>query len=259
MKKSLFLLVMAWGAFCFVSSSSFAHETVTVHLKKTVQSIAVRGNVSVPTKVITPAIHVKVGSYLNERAVLRDVRRIKRIGEFSSVKVKKIAVPGGVNLVYFVKEIDEIVQAIKIKGNIKTRQDEIRSVLSLGEGNKYSYALIQEDISKIYATGQFERVEVVKRNIPGGLELTYVLTELPVLSGVSPSGKFGPVQFRTLPSKPGVPYVESSSIPGFTDREMKLFHGQGAPDYYKGKFDSGSHRGPLTLGIGATHNFLGSK
>jgi cell division septal protein FtsQ len=259
MKKSLLIGIVLVGLSGMGASVLYSQETITTDLKKKIKEIELRGNVSVPTDFVLPSIHLKVGEYFSEEALQEDTNRILKLGEFESVEVKKVDLPGGMNLVFFVKEIDKPVQAIKIKGNMKTRRDEVRACLQMNEGDKYNYQLVQEEIARIYGLQQFEKVEVEKKEIPGGLELIYVVTEFPVLSDLPASEKYGPVKFRSLPSKSGVPYVRSSSIPGFTDNEDKTPFRNSASDYYKEEFYTGSKQGPLMLSIGASHNFLGSK
>ncbi|MBI5187439.1 MAG: hypothetical protein HZA01_17170 [Nitrospinae bacterium] len=259
MKKSLFLGIVIMGLLGISASAVYSQETITTDLKKKIKEIEVRGNVTVPTDIVLPLIHLKVGDYFSEEALKENISSILKLGEFEGVEARQVDVPGGINLLFFVKEIDKRVQAIKIKGNMKTRRDEIRGRLLINEGDKYNYQLVQEEISRLYGTQQFEKVEVIKKDIPGGLELTYVVTEFPTVSDLPTSTKYGPVKFQTLPSKPGIPYVRSTSVPGFTDNEDKFPFMNRTPDYYKDEFYTGSKQGPLMFSIGASHNFLGSK
>ncbi len=259
MKKLFFGFIVFWGFFAVVSQTLHAKEMITTELKKKLKSIEVVGNATVPTDLITSVIHAKVGQYYDEASVNNDRQNILNLGEFDSVDLKQIDAPGGVSLLFIVKETDKVIKAIKIKGNIKIGRDEVRACLRLNEGAKYNYQLIKEDVARIYGLKQFEDVKVYKEEIPGGFELTYVVTEFPVLSTSSGDGKFGPVEFHTLPSKAGVPYVRSKAVPGFTDKDETVTYGSSSPDYYKEETFKGPKQGQLMINIGASHNFLGSK
>lgn len=264
MKKILAFCLIAMGAWMAVSQTLHAQETIVTDLKKKIKSVEVRGNTHVPTELIRPAIQSKVDDYYDEKAAQADIQRIVALGEVESVELQKQDVPGGLNLFYMVKELDRTVRAIRIKGNVKTRRDEVRACLLLNEGDKYNYRLVQEDIVRIHAMKYFESVRVTKKEIPGGLELTYEVAEHAEVADMPAKKKHGSVEFQSKPREAGVPYVYTNAAPAFAedggaDSRGKVNFWSKKPDYYVDETYIGPERGPLMLSIGASHNFLGSK
>ncbi len=258
MKKSGLFFILLVGTLGMFPPFLHSQETITSEMKKRVKSVDIRGNVSVPEAVILPLIHTKPGDYFNEASVKKDVQRVSGLGEFESVEFKKVNVSGGVNLVFLVKEVNKIIRAIRIQGNVNARRNEVRACLRLRIGDKYNYNLAREDVLRIYSLKKFGDVEMLKKDIPGGIEITYVLTELQTKTGFPSGERSGSVKFRALPSKSGVPYIRSNTIPGLTDKEGKHLRDK-VPGYYKREMFTGPNQGPLMLNFGASHNFLGSK
>ena len=263
MKNKIFMIAVVMAFISGAFQPLYSQETITADIKKKVKAVVIRGNDAVPTDVILPLIRTKVGDYFDEKALKRDAVRIMELGEFEVVELEKTDVPGGYHLLFKVEEVDLIVRAIKIKGNIKTQREEVRSRILLSEGDRYNYRLLQEDIARVYNLKKFQDVKVVKRRIPGGLELNVVVTESANLADQSTERKSAGVELYSLPSKSGVPYVRSQATTGFSGEGLhdlgKVSTWSSKPDYYVKETYLGPGRGPLMLSIGATHNIFGSK
>jgi len=95
-----------------------------------VVDVEVQGNKGVDTGIILNQISTTKGSAFSRSKVSEDVVRIYRLGYFEDVTVDKVSVPGGVKLIYQVKEkppINEIV----IEGNKKVKESKIRETITV--------------------------------------------------------------------------------------------------------------------------------
>ncbi|MCL2760848.1 MAG: outer membrane protein assembly factor BamA [Desulfuromonadales bacterium] len=83
---------------------------------------------------------------------------------------------------------DEVVNKIKIDGNKRIETAVIENVLKMKSGEPLSYETIDKDIRAIYNLGYFSDVKVDKSRDGNGIQLTYIVTEKPILMDIKING-----------------------------------------------------------------------
>ncbi len=81
-----------------------------------------------------------------------------------------------------------IVKGVDVKGNSRIDKDTIMFNISMKEGMPFSIEKVREDVKKLYDTGFFETVEVDLEPFEGGVKLTYIVKEEPVVRKVTIEG-----------------------------------------------------------------------
>ncbi len=81
----------------------------------------------------------------------------------------------------------KVVEVI-ISGNVNINTETISNAISLKVGDTYGEAVAEKDKAAIMSLGFFSVVTVLKDNVPGGLKVTYEVTENPKISGVNITG-----------------------------------------------------------------------
>ncbi|HHT9134477.1 MAG TPA: outer membrane protein assembly factor BamA [Candidatus Avalokitesvara rifleensis] len=82
----------------------------------------------------------------------------------------------------------KIIKQIEIKGNKRIGTAAIKGSIKLREGDPYNQETVSQDVSSIWAMGYFDNVDVVLEDIPGGLNLTFIVTERPVITSIEFEG-----------------------------------------------------------------------
>ena len=77
---------------------------------------------------------------------------------------------------------------IGVRGNRRIEADAIRAVVGTRVGEPLRQDRIGEDVRRIYALGFFRNVQVESTEAPGGVVVTFVVEENPVIRQVSVSG-----------------------------------------------------------------------
>ena len=80
------------------------------------------------------------------------------------------------------------VQAVEFSGNARTSEETLKSIVRISPGMGLDLGLVDRDLKAIYNLGQFSDVRAETSPAPGGLKLTYVLEEKPIISDVAFSG-----------------------------------------------------------------------
>ncbi len=81
----------------------------------------------------------------------------------------------------FGEERTIIVKQIAIKGNRKTDDQTLRAKLKIKEGEIFSPEAVQSEIKNLYGLGYFDQIEAITDPLEGGILLTFVVYEKPVL------------------------------------------------------------------------------
>ncbi len=115
--------------------------------------IKIEGNLRVETDLIGVNISSKVGEPLSNATVRDDIKKLYKLGFFEDVTADTEKTPGGVILIYNVKE-KPVVADLRIRGNKAIKSDKILEVIDVKEGriidlNKVKQS--QEAISALYA------------------------------------------------------------------------------------------------------------
>lgn len=80
------------------------------------------------------------------------------------------------------------VKVIEVKGNKKIEESTIRAKLVIKVGDAFSPARIKEDIKNLYKLGYFEDIKVSTEGYEGGLKLTFLVVEKPIVRDVQFDG-----------------------------------------------------------------------
>lgn len=118
----------------------------------TIVEIKIEGNRRVESELIGLNISSKVGQPLSTATVREDIKKIYKLGSFEDVTAETERTPGGVVLIYKVKE-KPVVSDLRIRGNDDIKSDKILEVIDVKEGriidlNKVKQS--QEAISQLY-------------------------------------------------------------------------------------------------------------
>ncbi len=82
----------------------------------------------------------------------------------------------------------EPVVAVKIIGNDALPDDQIRTHLQTRVGRELSAETIQDDVRRLSATGMFRNVRTYRKQVKGGVEVTFEVFELPIIQYVNFEG-----------------------------------------------------------------------
>ncbi len=115
---------------------------------KTVTSITVTGNTTVPEATIMEAVKLKPGEALTADKVKQDMQAIYELGTFFDVVSNFNEVPEGVQVVYTVME-NPVLQEIIIKGNTKVSSDKLNSMLTVKTGSILNSKALNENVRSI--------------------------------------------------------------------------------------------------------------
>ena len=78
-----------------------------------------------------------------------------------------------------------IVKEIKLEGNKRTADESVFSVISTSVGAPLNLDFVDKDVKAIYGLGQFRDVEVDSEPVSGGVVLTFVLDEKPLIGEIT--------------------------------------------------------------------------
>ncbi|MFO1462357.1 MAG: outer membrane protein assembly factor BamA [bacterium] len=143
--------------------------------------ITVEGNRTVETQVVLSQVQQQKGAAYSREKASADLARVYKLGLFEDVEVEKVAVPGGVNLVFRVVEkgpIDKIV----IEGNKKVGEGKIREAITVkvnAPPDNRKLADSKEKIKEIYSKEGYgaTTIETEVREKGGTRELVFKINE----------------------------------------------------------------------------------
>lgn len=104
--------------------------------------------------------------------------RVNRVSAFLIVVVLILTIPG-VGFAQTARVVD-----VAISGNTNINSDTIRNAVTLKPGEDYTEQAIEKDRTAIMALGYFSAVTPHKEDVPGGVKVTYEVTENPKISDV---------------------------------------------------------------------------
>lgn len=82
----------------------------------------------------------------------------------------------------------EIIKDISVSGYKKIEESAVRAKIQSQVGSKLDSLRIRQDIKDLFGTGFFHNVVVDKKNMSGGLGLTYIVSEKPTISEIQFTG-----------------------------------------------------------------------
>ena len=80
------------------------------------------------------------------------------------------------------------IQNISVQGNTLIPESTILQQIESREGAPYNPELISKDLQHIYDLGLFSSVEIQTEELDGGIQLTFLLKERPLISSIEFQG-----------------------------------------------------------------------
>lgn len=82
----------------------------------------------------------------------------------------------------------ETIRAVEFTGNRRTSDETIRATIKTQAGQSLSIEAVDRDILALYTLGQFKDIRAESSPSSGGIKLTYILEEKPIIAEISFSG-----------------------------------------------------------------------
>ncbi|MFH1887654.1 MAG: outer membrane protein assembly factor BamA [Pseudomonadota bacterium] len=142
-----------------------------------VTGIKVTGNNRIEADAIRRVIKTREGEMFSQEAVTRDIRAIFNMGYFEDIRVESEPAPGGVALVYQIREKSTI-RHIEFHGNRAFNSDEVRAALDFSRGsvvNAFKVAASVKKIEDLYREKSYHNVRVTYEIVPGEENLADVV------------------------------------------------------------------------------------
>ncbi len=171
------LLVLATLAALTGSTAQEAAPRVIV-----IDAVEIKGLERFSESQVRAQIEVKPGDGLDYGAVERDLRRLMKLDLFATVRTELETESGKNILVYYVKE-EQTIRDIRIAGNKKIKERQIRSAIQWHEGRSFyreAYGEERDALLALYRTKGFlnTTVEIIVEPIaPGEVRVTYMINE----------------------------------------------------------------------------------
>ncbi len=113
-----------------------------------ITAIVVRGNDNVDTKFVVSMISSNIGDLFSKDKVQSDMKAIFDLGYFQDVQVKLEPFRDGYRVVFQVKE-NALIKDIVVEGSTILKEQEIKDVMVLREGQVFSQKILQNDLDRI--------------------------------------------------------------------------------------------------------------
>ncbi|MCA9809555.1 MAG: outer membrane protein assembly factor BamA, partial [Candidatus Dadabacteria bacterium] len=155
---------------------------VQAAVSKTIVAVNIEGNKRIASEAIALNITSKVGEPLSAATVREDIKKIYNMGSFEDVSAETEDVPGGVELIYVVKE-KPVVADLRIVGNDDIKSDKILEVITVKEGRIIDLSNVkksQEAISELYSQNGLVGTEVtysIEPEAEGTVSVTFEIKE----------------------------------------------------------------------------------
>ncbi|HET9450206.1 MAG TPA: POTRA domain-containing protein, partial [Aggregicoccus sp.] len=157
---------------------------------------------------LSELVAVRAGQQLSVRAVRRSLERLWATGRFTDVVARAVEGPAGVTVIFQLTPVQQLVE-LGIVGNVVLTDDQVRAASGLTEREPFDpdgldAALLA--IREAYGARGYDaaRVEVERREVPGGVSLTLILEDGPPTR----------VAAVTVTGSPGLPLPELLSALG---------------------------------------------
>ena len=156
LKKALFIAV---GALLFFGFSPLGYAEDS---SKPVQSVDVKGNKTVSSLTILAKVKTHPGEALSSITLNEDLKRLYGLGFFTNVRIEQEETAGGVNVLFVVSE-KPVLSEIKIEGNKKINQNEIKKEMKSVIGDFVDQKRVRDDIDavkKLYEKKGFSEAKI---------------------------------------------------------------------------------------------------
>ncbi|MBW7864448.1 MAG: outer membrane protein assembly factor BamA [Candidatus Hydrogenedentes bacterium] len=175
MKKMQFGLAIVLGLFGLAA-------TAQDFTGKNIGEVRFDGLVRVSDQAVRAKVESLPGTPFNQGAVSRDVRRLYELGFFNTVNAGVAEEGGGVVLTFVVEE-KRVIEEVRIIGNKKIKDRNIRGALTMREGDSFipeAYDEERKAVLKLYEAKGYANttVDAVSENVgPSRVRLVYTITE----------------------------------------------------------------------------------
>lgn len=103
-----------------------------------------------------------------------------------------------------------VIKQIEIRGIERVKLEEVQSLISVKEGEELSPQKYNEDITRLYRSGKFSRVQVLQETLAEGIKLVYEVQENPIIESIN---IYGHQQFDTEQIRKALPLKEKDFLP----------------------------------------------
>ncbi|MEQ1500655.1 MAG: outer membrane protein assembly factor BamA [Myxococcota bacterium] len=172
------LIVLCWCGWLLVATS--AHAAPPVPAEGTVTRVVVEGDRRIEEAVVLAAIGLRRGESLTPEKVRRDLKAVYATGFFEDVVVELLPDEDGVQVRFVVTE-KPAVREVRIEGNKKVDEDDIREVLDVRAFTVLNEAKIVENVAKIrdvYVEKGFYLAEIDPEYVPVGADQVDVVFKI---------------------------------------------------------------------------------
>lgn len=147
----------------------------------TIRAIDVKGNVATPTETVLATIRSKVGQPYVRELVDADIKLLYHLGEFTDIRVERLATAGGIRLVYHVEE-KPVIMSVRFEGNQKIKEKELTKEIAVSPFKPLSEEALADSIQKIqamYTKKGFFLVDIDYELRPAaeGMDLVFLIRE----------------------------------------------------------------------------------
>ncbi len=146
-----------------------------------VQSIKIVGLKRLSKQTVRSAIRTAPGAPFSQKTADDDIKRLYRLGKFEDIVVRTEDAPGGVTVIFQLKE-SPVIEKIEFKGNRHLSAKKLLKDMRLKKGDVLQYHLIKFDedhIRELYRKRGYANVEVRWRTEKDGSVLVFYIQENP--------------------------------------------------------------------------------
>ncbi len=155
--KNLFLIpLLASALLVFSSVRTYSEDS------KMVRAVDVRGNKTVSSLTILAKVKTQIGEPLSSVVLNEDLKRLYGLGFFTDVRIEQEDYDGGIKVLFVVAE-KPVLSEIRIEGNQKLKNDQIKKEMQSVIGDFVDQKRVRDDVDavkKLYEKKGFSEVRV---------------------------------------------------------------------------------------------------
>ena len=143
--KKLFPIIFALVLLPALAVFGYADEAA-----KAVQSVDVKGNKTVSSHTVLAKIKTQPGEALSSVTLNEDLKRLYGLGFFTDVRIEQEETPEGVKVLFVVSE-KPIISEVRVEGNSKIHQNDIRKEMKSAAGDFVDQKRVRDDVEAVKA------------------------------------------------------------------------------------------------------------
>ena len=131
--------------------------------REIIGEIKVKGNQRIETDAILRVVKSKPGGIYQRALLTKDLQAIFKMGYFDDIRVEAETSPGGAMIITFHVKEKPVIRRIKISGNLRFKDDEIKENMTLSTGavlNIFRIKSNMEQIEAMYKEKNYHKVHV---------------------------------------------------------------------------------------------------